>query len=161
MVDDNEDSAELLREMLQWVGHEVAVAHDGPSALAVAEQFVPEVALLDIGLPVMDGYELGRRLHAMPQGARCRLVALSGYGQDRDRARSRASGFETHLVKPIDGWALQVVASDPSGAVVAPIAAAGRSRPDSRLQRRRLARGPSPRTTPRLQGRTDAGASTW
>ncbi len=117
VVDDNVDSAELLREMLEWVGHEVAVAHDGPSALAVAEQFVPDIALLDIGLPVMDGYELGRRLHAMPQGARCRLIALSGYGQDRDRARSRASGFETHLVKPIESTELlRVVASDPRGA---------------------------------------------
>ncbi len=103
VVDDNVDSAELLREMLQWVGHEVAIAHDGPSALALAERFVPEVALLDIGLPVMDGYELGRRLVAAPQGASCRLIALSGYGQDRDRAQSQASGFEAHLVKPVDG----------------------------------------------------------
>jgi signal transduction histidine kinase/CheY-like chemotaxis protein len=103
VVDDNVDSAELLREMLQWVGHEVAIAHDGPSALAVAERFAPEVALLDIGLPVMDGYELGRRLHAGPRGASCRLIALSGYGQDRDRAQSKASGFEEHLVKPVDG----------------------------------------------------------
>jgi signal transduction histidine kinase/ActR/RegA family two-component response regulator len=116
VVDDNEDSVELLREILQWVGHEVAVAHDGPSALEVAEQFLPDVALLDIGLPVMDGYELGRRLHAMPQGARCRLIALSGYGQDRDQARSRASGFERHLVKPIDSTELlRVVASDAPG----------------------------------------------
>jgi signal transduction histidine kinase len=106
VVDDNEDSADLLREMLQWAGHEVAVAHDGPTALEAAEAFVPDVALLDIGLPVMDGYELGRRLHATPKGARCRLIALSGYGQERDRAQSRTSGFEAHLVKPIDSTRL-------------------------------------------------------
>ncbi len=111
VVDDNEDSADLLREMLQWVGHEVAVAHDGPSALAMAEHFSPDIALLDIGLPVMDGYELGRRLHELPEGARCRLIALSGYGQERDRAQSKASGFEAHLVKPVDApRLLQIVA---------------------------------------------------
>lgn len=113
VVDDNEDSADLLREMLQWVGHEVAIAHDGPSALAVADGFAPEVAVLDIGLPVMDGYELGRRLRERPQGASCRLIALSGYGQERDRARSSAAGFEAHLVKPVDGRRLlQVIAGE-------------------------------------------------
>jgi signal transduction histidine kinase/ActR/RegA family two-component response regulator len=113
VVDDNVDSAELLREMLQWVGHEVAMAHDGPSALATAEWFVPDVAVLDIGLPVMDGYELGRRLHERPQGARCRLIALSGYGQERDRVKSKESGFEAHLVKPVDGARLlRIVAGD-------------------------------------------------
>jgi signal transduction histidine kinase/ActR/RegA family two-component response regulator len=113
VVDDNEDSAELLCEMLQWVGHEVAVAHDGPSALVMADRFAPEVAVLDIGLPVMDGYELGRRLREGPQGGTCRLIALSGYGQERDRARSSAAGFEAHLVKPVDGRRLlQVIAGE-------------------------------------------------
>ena len=113
VVDDNEDSAELLCEMLKWVGHEVAVAHDGPSALAQVDRFVPEVAVLDIGLPVMDGYELGKRLHELPRGAACRLIALSGYGQDRDRARSQAAGFEAHLVKPVDAQRLlQVIAGE-------------------------------------------------
>ncbi len=115
VVDDNEDSADLLREMLQWVGHDGAVAHDGPAALEIAERFEPEVALLDIGLPVMDGYELGRRLHATPRGARSRLIALTGYGQDRDREQSRLSGFEAHLVKPIDAaHLLKIVAGDPA-----------------------------------------------
>jgi signal transduction histidine kinase len=113
VVDDNEDSADLLSEMLQWVGHEVAVAHDGPSALALIDRFAPEVAVLDIGLPVMDGYELGKRLHELPRGAECRLIALSGYGQDRDRARSRAAGFEAHLVKPVDAQRLlRVIAGE-------------------------------------------------
>jgi CheY-like chemotaxis protein len=102
VVDDDEDSAELLREMLQWVGHEVEVAHDGPSALAMVDRFTPDVAVLDIGLPVMDGYELGRRLHERPRATRCRLIALSGYGQERERAQSKATGFEAHLVKPVD-----------------------------------------------------------
>ncbi len=92
VVDDNVDSAEMLREMLQLAGHEVAIAHDGPSALEVADAFAPDIALLDIGLPVMDGYELGKRLHARPQTAKCRLIALSGYGQERDRAQSRGGG---------------------------------------------------------------------
>ena len=100
VVDDNVDSAEMLREMLEAVGHEVALAHDGPLALVTADSFAPEVALLDIGLPVMDGYELGRRLRASAPS--CRLIALSGYGQAHDRAQSKASGFEAHLVKPVD-----------------------------------------------------------
>jgi signal transduction histidine kinase len=106
VVDDSVDSAEMLREMLHSVGHEVAMAHDGPAALVIAEQFVPDVAVLDIGLPVMDGYEVGRRLHDSAQTARCRLIALTGYGQENDRARSKAAGFEAHLVKPVDLFAL-------------------------------------------------------
>jgi signal transduction histidine kinase/ActR/RegA family two-component response regulator len=113
VVDDNEDSAELLREMLRWAGHDVEVAHDGPSALAMVDDFAPDVAVLDIGLPVMDGYELGRRLHERPPAAKCRLIALSGYGQERDRAQSKASGFEAHLVKPVDARRLlKVVAGE-------------------------------------------------
>ena len=84
VVDDNVDSAELLREMLQWVGHEVAIAHDGPSALATAEWFAPDVAILDIGLPVMDGYELGRRLHERAAGC-----ALPAHRAERIRAGAR------------------------------------------------------------------------
>jgi CheY-like chemotaxis protein len=102
VVDDNVDSAEMMRTMLQSVGHEVTIAHDGAEALAVAQEFSPEIALLDIGLPVMDGYELGKRLHATTTAARCRLIALTGYGQEQDRALSQSAGFEAHLVKPID-----------------------------------------------------------
>jgi CheY-like chemotaxis protein len=95
------------------VGHEVSVAHDGPEALAAVEQFSPDIALLDIGLPVMDGYELGKRLHAAPQAAHCRLIALTGYSQDHDRAQSKAAGFEVHLVKPVDlRNLLQLLAAD-------------------------------------------------
>jgi len=101
LVDDNADAAEMLAQLLRAAGHDVLVAHDGPSALGSAAAFSPEVALLDIGLPVMDGYELARRLrHALVAPAR--LVALTGYGQEHDRRRTQEAGFEAHLVKPVD-----------------------------------------------------------
>ncbi|HYD54228.1 MAG TPA: response regulator, partial [Gemmatimonadaceae bacterium] len=100
VVDDNRDAAELLAEGLRLHGHEVRVAFDGPSALEVADELEPEVALLDIGLPVMNGYELARRLRE--RGARCHLVAVTGYGQEADRIRAREHGFDTHVVKPVD-----------------------------------------------------------
>jgi PAS domain S-box-containing protein len=99
VVDDNEDAAGMLAELLEAVGHDVRVAHDGPEALSVAPGFEPDVALLDIGLPIMDGYELAARLRA--QGA-TRLMAVTGYGQRHDRQRSRDAGFERHFVKPVD-----------------------------------------------------------
>jgi PAS domain S-box-containing protein len=101
VVDDNVDAVEVLAEALGELGYTVRVAHDGPEALEVVTGFTPEIALLDIGLPVMDGYELAERLRAR-FGATVRLVALTGYGQDADRARSRAAGFDEHLVKPIE-----------------------------------------------------------
>ena len=76
--------------------------HDGPSALALAADFEPEVVILDIGMPGMDGYEVARRLRARPESQQTRLVALSGWGQEKDRERSRAAGFDHHLVKPVD-----------------------------------------------------------
>jgi signal transduction histidine kinase/CheY-like chemotaxis protein len=102
LVDDNEDAAELLAEALRRTGHEVLVAHDGPEALAVAPGFRPDAALLDIGLPGMDGYELARELRRLLGPHPPRLLAVSGYGQDADRERSHAAGFELHLVKPVD-----------------------------------------------------------
>ncbi len=102
LVDDNVDAANTLAEALTEVGHEVLVAKDGPSALAAAPAFRPDVALLDIGLPLMDGYELGRRLRALPgMPDDMRLIALTGYGQEGDRQRSMEAGFAAHLVKPI------------------------------------------------------------
>lgn len=88
VVDDNTDAAELLREVLMARGHEVVVAHDGPGAIAAAPAFDPEVAILDIGLPVMVGYELARRLLALLPRAPF-LVALTGYGQEQDRRYAR------------------------------------------------------------------------
>jgi signal transduction histidine kinase len=102
VVDDNVDAAETLQELLQSLGHEAVVAHDGPRALALAAEFRPAIALLDIGLPVMDGYELARRLRASPGGEKLRLIAVTGYGEARDRSRALESGFDHHLVKPLD-----------------------------------------------------------
>jgi CheY-like chemotaxis protein len=102
IVDDNRDAAVVLEEALGELGHVTRAAFDAPSALCMARDFGPEVALLDIGLPVMDGYELGRRLRDLPGMSGIRLVAVTGYGQDADRARSRDAGFYEHLVKPID-----------------------------------------------------------
>ena len=100
LVDDNHDAAELLAEVLRASGHRVAVASDGPTALRVAAEFHPDRALLDIGLPVMDGYELARRLRS--QLGPVRLIAVTGYGQPDDRARAKQAGFDAHLVKPVD-----------------------------------------------------------
>jgi signal transduction histidine kinase len=100
VVDDNADAADTLAQVLRRVGYEVAVAHDAPQALDVAAKFCPSIALLDIGLPVMDGYELARHLREQ-MATPPRLVAVSGYGHDADLARSRAAGFDVHLGKPV------------------------------------------------------------
>jgi CheY-like chemotaxis protein len=102
VVDDNEDSAEMLAEVLTQKGYEARVAHDGAAALALAEQFQPTIALVDIGLPAMDGYELASHLRALPIQGGLRLIALTGYGQPSDRQRTREAGFDHHLVKPVD-----------------------------------------------------------
>jgi signal transduction histidine kinase len=102
VVDDNSDAAETLADILRELGHTTSVAHDGPTALAAAAVFKPHVALLDIGLPVMDGYELARRLREQPDLGKTLLFAITGYGQESDRERSRDAGFQEHLVKPID-----------------------------------------------------------
>jgi PAS domain S-box-containing protein len=102
VVDDNEDAALMLAELLDAHGHEIRTAFDGPSALRIAGEFQPDVAVLDIGLPVMDGYELAQRLRSTPALADLRLIAVTGYGQDSDRARSRDAGFAAHLAKPVE-----------------------------------------------------------
>src|SRR5262245_55232341 len=93
VVDDNVDAAELLGDVLRSVGHEVTVVNDPLRALNVFERFHPDVALLDIGLPVMNGYELAEKIREKPGAAACRLIALTGYGQTQDRARSDEAGF--------------------------------------------------------------------
>ena len=102
VVDDNTDAAETLGDILRELGHTISIAHDGPTALSAAAAFRPHVALLDIGLPVMDGYELARRLREQPDLGKVQLFAITGYGQESDRQRSHAAGFQEHLVKPID-----------------------------------------------------------
>ncbi|MDB4940840.1 MAG: hypothetical protein JWP97_374 [Labilithrix sp.] len=101
VVDDNEDAAELLAEALAMLGYDTRVAYDGAAALRLHESYAPDVALLDIGLPVMTGYELAGRLRSAPGGDVLKLVAVTGYGQDADRARTREAGFDAHLVKPV------------------------------------------------------------
>jgi CheY-like chemotaxis protein len=100
VVDDNTDAAELLATAISAMGYQTQIAHDGATALEIVESFRPDIAVLDIGLPIMDGYELARRLRARERAPR--LVALTGYGQDRDKQDSRSAGFHEHLVKPVD-----------------------------------------------------------
>jgi signal transduction histidine kinase/ActR/RegA family two-component response regulator len=102
VVDDNEDAGDTLAEALRDGGHDVRVATDGPGALAVAAEFGPDIVLLDIGLPVMDGYEVARRLRQRTDPRPPRLLALTGYGQEKDRARALAAGFDDHIVKPVN-----------------------------------------------------------
>jgi PAS domain S-box-containing protein len=103
VVDDNVDAANSLAKLLIRIyGQDVRIAHDGLSALDVAVAFRPEVVLLDIGMPGMDGYEVARRLRSRPEFAATRLVALTGWGQQQDRMRSQEAGFDRHLVKPVD-----------------------------------------------------------
>ena len=102
VVEDNIDAAESMRMLLGGIGHTVEVVNDGAQALERARNLRPEVILLDIGLPGMDGFQLAAALRAMPETSRAHLIAVSGYGQDRDRARSAQAGFDLHLVKPVD-----------------------------------------------------------
>jgi signal transduction histidine kinase/ActR/RegA family two-component response regulator len=106
IVDDNHDAAELLASMLTAAGHIAQTAADGPEALAMLDSFTPDVAVLDIGLPVMDGYELARRVRAHPTAGGAVLFALTGYGQDADRRRALEAGFDRHFVKPVDQRAI-------------------------------------------------------
>jgi len=111
VVDDNEDSAEMLAEALGQKGYETRVAHDAPSALRIAAAFVPEIAFLDIGLPVMDGYELAVHLRGLPGLEQIQLIALTGYGRQEDGEKSQAAGFQHHLVKPVDMAAIDAAVS--------------------------------------------------
>jgi CheY-like chemotaxis protein len=101
VVDDNRDAAEIMSMLLQMWGHEVAFAFDGPSALQTAERWQPEAVFLDIGLPGMDGYEVAARLRELPHAKDAVLIAITGYGEDDDRLRSRRAGIDHHLVKPV------------------------------------------------------------
>jgi CheY-like chemotaxis protein len=102
VVDDSVDAAEALGELLRDFGHEVATAHDGPKALDSARLHRPEVVLLDIGMPEMDGYEVAKRMREELGLGDALLVALSGHGEDRDRRLAREAGFDQHVTKPVD-----------------------------------------------------------
>jgi len=115
LVEDSADAREALQLLLELDGHDVAVAADGSEALTRAVEVEPDVALIDIGLPVLDGYEVARRLRATPLGSKMRLIALTGYGQPEDRARVMEAGFDGHLVKPVDPDALSRELIAPTG----------------------------------------------
>jgi len=102
VVDDNIDAADMMQAILAFAGYTVDSAHDGPGALAAALRHPPDVALVDIGLPLMDGYEVAREFKRDARLAQTCLIAVTGYGQDQDRQRSLAAGFSAHLVKPLD-----------------------------------------------------------
>lgn len=109
VVDDNHDSVETLGTLLRILGHEVRTAHDGVEGLRTAEEFCPEVVLLDIGMPGMNGYEVATQLRGKPGGKDLLLLALTGWGQEEDRRRSREAGFDHHFVKPVDPEDLRVL----------------------------------------------------
>ena len=102
VVDDNRDAAETLAMLLRRSDHAVAVAFDGHAALETLEQFAPEIVLLDIGMPGMDGYEVAQHMRARPCGRDVLLVALTGWGQAEDKQRAREARFDEHVTKPID-----------------------------------------------------------
>ena len=106
VVDDSVDSAETLGELLKIWGHDVHLAHDGPGAVTAAREYKPEVVLLDIGLPGMDGFAVATELRKEGLGGRM-LVALTGYGEQQDKDRAQKAGFDHHLTKPIDPDTLQ------------------------------------------------------
>jgi CheY-like chemotaxis protein len=115
VVDDNTDSAESLALLLRMTGNETHTRHDGLEAVEAAERIRPDVVLLDIGLPRLDGYEACRRIRAQPWGKDIRVVALTGWGQEEDRRRSTEAGFDAHLVKPVEFGALNALLAGWSG----------------------------------------------
>lgn len=107
VVDDNHDSALSMAMMLQIIGHDTRTAHDGESAVSTAESFLPEVVLLDIGLPKLNGYEVAQRIREKSWGQSMYLIAVTGWGQDEDRQRSSEVGLNLHMVKPVEPAALE------------------------------------------------------
>ena len=107
MVDDNIDAAGTLEMMLKFMGNEVRTAHDGLEGLEAAAAFAPEAILMDIGMPELNGYEACRRMRQEPWGKNIVIVALTGWGQDEDKRRSREAGFNGHLVKPVEPAAIE------------------------------------------------------
>ena len=110
IIEDHDDAREALRALLELEGHRVEAAPSGPLGLELARQRTPDVALIDIGLPEVDGYEVARRMRTL-DGPRPYLIALTGYGQPEDLRRARDAGFDAHLLKPVDPDALATVLS--------------------------------------------------
>lgn len=109
VVDDNRDSATSLAMLLELQGNEVTVAYDGEEALEAAAACRPEMVLLDVGLPGMNGYEVAQRMREIPGARGAVLVAQTGWGQEGDKRRAREAGFDHHLVKPVDPASLEVI----------------------------------------------------
>jgi len=109
VVDDNPDAALSMAMMLSMMGHDTRTAHDGEAAVTTAEEFRPQVVLLDIGLPKLNGYEVAQRIRGQEWGATMFLVAITGWGQDEDRRRSEDVGMNLHMVKPVEPDALDRV----------------------------------------------------
>jgi len=109
VADDNVDAADSLAMMLELGGFEVRIAHDGKQALALAESFRPQVALLDIGMPLATGHEVAAAIRAAPWGSTMVLIALTGWGLDEDRRQALDAGFDQHMTKPVDPNALEAV----------------------------------------------------
>jgi signal transduction histidine kinase/DNA-binding response OmpR family regulator len=120
VVDDNIDSADTLASLFRQAGHQVQVAYDGPTGLAVAQSFQPTTVVLDIGLPGIDGYEVASRMREMEATRNALLVAVSGYGHAKDEVRSRQAGFDYHLVKPVEFKSLQSLMSAGRWSTVTP-----------------------------------------
>jgi CheY-like chemotaxis protein len=112
IVDDNRDAAEILARLLSYCGHQTRLAFDGEEAVEQASQFAPDVVLLDIGLPKLNGYEACRAILINAKEPKPHVVALTGWGQDDDRARSREAGFHAHLTKPISFEELNALLAD-------------------------------------------------
>jgi len=112
VVDDNPDAALSMAMMLSMMGHETRTAHDGEAAVTTAEEFRPQVILLDIGLPKLNGYEVAQRIRGQEWGAEMFLVAITGWGQDEDRRRSDDVGMNLHMVKPVEPDALDRVLAE-------------------------------------------------
>jgi PAS domain S-box-containing protein len=125
IVDDNVDAAHSLRMLLDLEGHDVRAVHDGPSALEAMERFCPEIVLIDIGLPKMDGYDVARRIRARAGGRDVLLVALTGWGQQKDRQRAQEAGFDRHLTKPADAASLAELMAVPPSPGSPPVAGRG------------------------------------
>jgi CheY-like chemotaxis protein len=109
VVDDNSDSAESLAQMLRLRGHAVSTAHDGVRAIEACAALRPDVVLLDIGLPELNGYQVAHFLRELPFGEELLLVAVTGWGQEEDKLRSRAAGIDHHLVKPVSSTELDTL----------------------------------------------------
>jgi CheY-like chemotaxis protein len=118
VVDDNADAARTLDALLRSLGHETRVAYGGAEALRMAVEFRPDIVLLDIGMPDVDGYEVARQLRNLESQPAFRIVAITGWGQEPDRQKAKEAGFDVHLVKPVDANELTRILSVRNGATL-------------------------------------------